>query len=107
MGEKSYFIDLRGFRSTRIRVYIKTELGQVVDLVIQLEILEKDKWHAVARYDCAHGFPHLDLLSWDGQQEKRSLAGSGLEQVVHLAIDDFKANYRGYIRRFHHGQKAD
>ena len=99
MGDKNYFIDLHDPSGSRIRVSIKTASGQVVDLVIQLEIWFQDKWRPVARYDCAHGKAHVDLLSRDGSKEKVFLAAGNLKEVVERAISDFKENWEKYLIR--------
>jgi hypothetical protein len=100
VGEKSYFIDLSDAGPTRIRVRIKSQRGRVIDLVIQLEIWTQGRWQAVARYDCAHGYPHLDLLPRQGAREKIKLGGSTLDEIVNNAIDDFKLNWQEYLRRY-------
>jgi len=52
----------------------------------------------VARYDTAHGKPHLDLLSASGTlKAKRWLDVDNFEQALTLAIEDFKLNYEEYL----------
>src|SRR2546422_46806 len=97
MGEKNYFVDLKGSKNSRVRVYIKTEKGEVQDLMIQLEIWKGHAWDAVARYDCAHGQPHLDILMKTGPKDKIFLSGRTLKEIVDNAIDDFKANWQDYL----------
>ena len=99
MGHKSYFIDLAGAENVRVRVSIKTELGRVIDLVIQLEIWTNGRWQTVSRYDCAHGGPHLDLIHKGGERKKVYLSHASLKNVVNAAIDDFKNNWELHIRR--------
>jgi len=107
MGEKNYFIDLEGAKLCRVRVYIKTEKGVVVDLVIQLERWKNNQWSAVARYDCAHGALHIDILHQDGSKEKRFLGENNLNQAVTKAIDDLKKGWKDYLRRTGYGQEED
>jgi hypothetical protein len=107
MGEKSYFIDLKGSKNCRIRVYVKTEKGIVQDLVIQLEKWENNRWSAVARYDCAHGELHIDILHRDCSKEKRFLGENNLNQAATKAIEDLKRSWKDYLRRTDHGQEED
>lgn len=107
MGEKNYFIDLPGLNSCRIRVSIKTEQGRVIDLVIQLEVWERNEWHPVARYDCAHDQPHIDLVLKGGRQEKKFMETGDLKEVVNNAINDFKENWQNYLRRSGYGQEEE
>ena len=97
MGEKSYFIDLKGTKTCRIRVYVKTEKGVVVDLVIQLEQWHNSQWAPVARYDCAHGLLHIDILHRDASKEKRFLGENNLNQAATKAIEDLKNNWTTYL----------
>ena len=55
----------------RLELRIKTEKGQVVDLVVQYESYIDKKWRPIIRYDCAHGFFHRDILNATGEQEKQ------------------------------------
>src|SRR5262245_14489704 len=107
MGEKSYFIDLEGAKACRIRVYMKTEKGVVVDLMVQLEFWRDAQWAPVARYDCAHGELHIDILHNDGLKEKRFLGENNLNQAVTNAIADLKRNWMSYLRRTGHGKEEE
>jgi hypothetical protein len=107
MGEKDYFIDLKGSKACRIRVYVKTERGIVQDLVIQLEKWNNNQWSPVARYDCAHGELHIDVLRRDGSKEKRFMGDSNLNQAVTKAIEDLKTNWKDYMRRSGYEQEED
>ena len=107
MGEKNYFIDLKGVKTCRIRVYVKTERGTVVDLVIQLEQWHRNQWIAIARYDCAHEQLHIDILHRDGSKEKRFLGENNLNQATTKAIEDLKRNWTTYLRRTGYGQEEE
>ena len=55
----------------------------------------------MARYDTAHGCPHLDLVDARGRLlEKRWLLGMSLEDALQYAIDDFNENYKHYFEDF-------
>jgi hypothetical protein len=59
----------------RKRHYHKTEKGQVIDFVVQLEVSIKNEWRAVVRYDCSHGFSHVDRYDMSGKKTKKELRG--------------------------------
>ena len=40
-------------------------------LVLQYEAIINEKWVAIVRYDCAHGFFHRDLINPNGDKEKK------------------------------------
>lgn len=107
MGEKYYFIDLKGAKTCRIRVYIKTGKGAVLDLVIQLEQWNDVQWIPIARYDCSHGQLHIDILHQDGSKEKRFLSETNLNQAVTQAIEDLKRNWTVYLRRSGYGKEKE
>ena len=53
----------------------------------------------VARYDTAHGMPHLDLVSLSGHlRSKKMLPHLSFDKAMTQAIEDFKRNYEKYIR---------
>jgi len=56
MNEKEFYIYLGNKLSDRIRVKFEKEKGIINDLVLQYEALINEKWYAIVRYDCAHGF---------------------------------------------------
>ena len=88
-------------------MYVKTEKGIVVDLVIQLEQWRRNQWIAVARYDCAHEQLHIDILHRDGTKEKRFLGENNLNQATTKAIEDLKKNWTKYLRRIGYGQEEE
>lgn len=57
----------------RKRHYHRTERGQVVDFMVQLEVWIDDGWKEVIRYDCAHGFAHVDRYNLVGARTKDNL----------------------------------
>ncbi len=71
MNKIEYFVELGIHRTDRLRFRFKKDRGKIVDLVVQFEILVGEKWKAVVRYDCSHGFFHRDTISPDGSKEKK------------------------------------
>jgi hypothetical protein len=99
MPEKSYTIWLCDSRF--INVYFETFNGRVLMFVVRLSMIEGQKARSVARYDTAHGCPHLDLVDARGRLlEKRWLLGMSLEDALQYAIDDFNENYEHYFEDF-------
>ena len=98
MAEK-YYLD-RFEEEYRIRVEIETERGAVLDFIVQLECFIGEIWYPVARYNCAHGTPHRDVLHPDGSVQKEWHSGEEPSEVLTRAIQDIKANYAFYRERF-------
>lgn len=79
----------------------RTENGQVVWFVVQYETIFNEERHPVVRYDSAHGAPHRDILSRDGEQDKRWFEGMSYGEVMTMGLHDIKVNWRRYRRRFY------
>jgi hypothetical protein len=102
MGERDYRIRL-GHRD-RIRVQFLTERGQVKDFVLQYEAEIAGRWHAVVRYDLAHGFLHRDRLDPRGELSRKDPVIHGtLGQAMTEAIRDLKASFHQY-RQWYKGR---
>jgi hypothetical protein len=56
----------------------------------------------ICRYDTAHGFAHLDILSRKGNllRKIRLTTLSTYQEALEYALADFKENYQAYGRRF-------
>lgn len=67
--------------------------------VVQYETQKHGEWHPVARYDTAHGFTHLDLATPTGKIKYR-MAVQDLGDALTVAVEDLKANWNIYKRRF-------
>lgn len=89
----------------RVEVAFEKEKGQVVGFVVNYVATVEGEERSVVRYDTAHGFPHKDLCGPDGTVEhKEPLAGDDLLALADAAIEDLKANWRSYRRRFERGR---
>ena len=96
MPDKDYEIVLPS--GARIVVSIKMVGGRVVSFVVRLIARSGEEEYDAARYDTAHGKPHLDLLGCSGRvRQKRWLDIDDLETALTHAIEDFKLNYEKYI----------
>ncbi len=99
MPEKFYrdWLDER----TSIVVEFSTIEGRVVSFVVRLMLGSESTEKCVARYDTAHGCPHLDIVNSKGHLlEKDWLLGMSLAEALRFAIDDFRLNYASYIKNF-------
>ena len=96
MPDKDYQIVLAS--GARIVVSIKMVGGRVVSFVVRLIAHGGEAEHDTARYDTAHGKPHLDLLGRSGRvREKQWLDIDDFETALTHAIEDFKMNYEKYL----------
>jgi hypothetical protein len=90
LDEKSYLV-----------VEFRTVDGRVVSFVVRLMLISDDVEKCVARYDTAHGCPHLDVVDQQGHLlEKKWLLGMSLAEALRFAINDFRLNYASYIKNF-------
>ena len=83
----------------RKRHYHKTEKGQVTDFVVQLEVRIKNKWRAVVRYDCSHGFSHVDRYDIGGKKTKKELNLS-FDSALTFGDWDINQNWKRYRNAF-------
>ena len=57
----------------RKRHYHKIVKGKVKYFAVQLEIKVKGEWKVAVRYDCSHGFSHMDKYDIKGSQIKKEV----------------------------------
>ena len=75
--------------------------GQIISFAVLLMLREDGKESNVARYDTAHGTPHLDLLGKRrGLLTKTWYVNARMDAVLRRAVDDFKSYYEHYIRNY-------
>lgn len=87
---------------TRKRHYHVTRRGRVVDFMVQLEVEVQGEWKPILRYDCAHGFVHVDRYNLSGNRKKESLDLSFADALT-LAETDINEDWEGYRQRFLEG----
>ena len=101
MAEKEYLIRLGG--RARKRHYHKTDKGQVVVFMVQLEVeVEAGVWKPAIRYDCAHDFAHRDRYNVKGDRDKEELSLSYTDSLD-LADKDINDNWDIYQEHFLRG----
>ncbi len=99
MPQKDFVIWLTG--SVYIAVDFVTAGGIITVFKVRLIWITDEGEFNVARYDTAHGLPHLDVNGRrKGQTRKEWRAGLRPEQVLTAAIQDFKQNYENYLAEF-------
>jgi len=85
--------------NARMRVRHQVDRGKIRTFTVQLEVLNKDQWTPVVRYDTAHGFAHRDLYTKHGKQFKTPL-GMDFNQARTFAQRDILMNWQEYRRIF-------
>ena len=100
MNEKEFFIYL-GIRShDRLRIHFTSNKGKIFDLLVQYEGIINNKWIAIVRYDCAHGFFHRDIINPDGSQEKKAIEMDNLNIAFSFARQDLEDKWEWYKEQF-------
>ena len=84
---------------TKIRAEYKSRKGQITSFIIQLEVLFKDEWKPVVRYDTAHGFAHRDLYTRRGRVTKTEL-NMPFNNALTYALNDIRDNWELYRKNF-------
>ena len=99
MPQRDYIIWLDSH--TYIKVDFVTVRGRLVSFTVRPMVIEETGEVNVARYDTAHGTPHLDVNGRrKGQIIKVWYHDLTLETVLNYAIGDFKGHYENYIAEF-------
>ncbi len=88
---------------TRERHYHRTERGRVVAYAVQLEVFTEGEWHPVIRYDCAHGYAHVDRYNIHGETRKEEILLT-LAEALTAAEEDLEQNWKAYRERFLKGR---
>ena len=97
---KEFEIDLDKFGNERLRVYLKTQKQELIDVVYQYESFINNSWTPIIRYDCAHGFFHKDVLYPKGEKEKLEMTFDSLKSASQYAAQDIKDRWEWYKERY-------
>ena len=100
MNIKEFFKFLDNAGKERIRMKISVDRGTVTDIFLQYESLVNNKWIAIIRYDCAHGYFHRDILYPNGNKEKQTIVIQDLENALLYAEQDIKDRWKFYKNRY-------
>lgn len=85
-----------------LRVRFTTERGRVTAFTVQYETVIGGQTFAVARYDTAHGYPHLDVLDRRGRviAKIRLPDQPSLGAALTYAEHDMQYSWRRYREAF-------
>jgi len=100
VNEKEFYIYLGTHYHDRIRLRFEKDKGQISDLVLQYESLINEKWAAIVRYDCAHGFFHRDILHPNGDKEKKVIDIPNLKYGFKFAKQDLEDKWEWYKEQY-------
>jgi hypothetical protein len=73
--------------------------GIIKTFSVQLETKVKDEWKVIIRYDCSHGFSHLDEYDMNGNKNKKIL-DLNFENALTYADWDINENWQKYKNKF-------
>ncbi|MBI4645760.1 MAG: hypothetical protein HY738_03945 [Bacteroidia bacterium] len=100
MSEKNVEYVIRIGLTDRYRHNHTQKGGKILQFSVQYETNIKDKWYAVVRYDCSHGFAHRDLLDINGNVLKTPLFNQDFNEALTFAESDLKINWKYYKKHF-------
>jgi len=100
MAEIEYIIDLSPDGRNRYRHFHHSEGKTIVKFRVQYEAFIEGAWHAIVRYDSAHGFAHRDLLHPDGTKTKTSLQHLDFAGALTRGERDLKRNWASYRKGY-------
>jgi hypothetical protein len=74
--------------------------NEIIEFIVQLEILVKNKWYPAIRYDTAHGFAHCDVIHFNGKVEKTVIPTLNYRDALTYADEDLNENWQYYKELF-------
>ena len=78
---------------------MKDEAKRFLTSAYSLKFLRQIGWTVVVRYDCAHGFSHIDQY-WRSGRKKKILLNLSFEKALVLADWDIKTSWQKYVKEF-------
>jgi len=100
MKEKSFTVLMDKVGNDRLRVRLKIDQGELIDVVYQYEAMIDQHWTAIVRYDCSHGFFHRDVMLPNGDKEKHEITIDNLKSASKYAEQDLKDRWEWYRERY-------
>lgn len=73
----------------RVRLRYRVSGNDVGAFTVQLEMILNGEWCPIARYDGAHGVPHLDILDRHGRLLSKTWLAGSFNDVLTIGIEDF------------------
>jgi len=80
--------------------------GKVVNFIVQLEVKVNKEWKVAIRYDCAHGYSHIDRYDLMGKQTKLPL-NLQFESALIYGDWDINENWSHYRDTFLKGREDE
>ena len=99
MPDEDFEVPLDPERLNWLRARFTTANGQVVRFAVQYETVVEGKRLPLVRYDNAHGTSHRDILKDGEPPQKLWFEGMSPGEVMTMAIQDLKLNWRRYKRQ--------
>jgi hypothetical protein len=84
----------------------ETTGGKVINFIVQLEIRIEKEWKVAIRYDCTHGYSHVDRYDIRGNQTKRAL-NLQFESALTYGDWDINENWQHYKDAFLKGREDE
>jgi hypothetical protein len=100
VNEKRFYIFLGKRSEDRLRILFKKDKGQISDILIQYEAKIEEKWVAIVRYDCVHGFFHRDIIYPNGDKEKKIIDVPDLKYAFSFAKQDLEDRWEWYKEQY-------
>ena len=100
MGETTYVISLTPDGRNRYRhrhLLVKKEL---IAFSVQYEAYLQGAWHAIVRYDTAHGFAHRDVMHPNGSVTKTVFGQWDYAMALTYGERDLKQNWASYRKAY-------
>lgn len=92
-------------RSDRVEVRIRTSGKEVLGFAVQYLAEMEGRWHAVVRFDTAHGGPHTDILAPGGAKETLRLKELDNRDALTYALTDINDRWEFYRARYQRSMK--
>ena len=73
-----------------------SQKGEIIKFLVQYETKIGNTWHAVIRYDTAHGFAHRDVLHPTKVIDKTILSFNNFNEALTFTDNDIKTNWQKY-----------
>jgi hypothetical protein len=83
-----------------ILVHLEREGRVVTKFGVQYRARIRGKWHAIVRFDTAHGHAHKDVSHPDGTQEMQELELDDYGVALTHALREVKARWMFYRERY-------
>ena len=81
----------------------RTEGNKVIYYSVQLEVFVEDSWKTAIRFDCAHGYAHIDRYNLVGEHLKVKL-DLEFKDALTAAEENMEQKWKFYREQFLQGE---